>query len=53
MNVGWTTTNQQFGPDGPSVTERISSLVHAVRTLLRIPLIGVNALIIVYELILG
>ncbi|KAJ3232821.1 hypothetical protein HDU81_002730 [Chytriomyces hyalinus] len=44
------------GPDpnaNTSVTLKIINLISAVRTLLRIPLIAVNILIIVYELLLG
>ncbi|KAJ3297053.1 Yos1-like protein [Rhizoclosmatium globosum] len=36
-----------------TVTLKVINLISAVRTLLRIPLIVVNILIIVYELILG
>ncbi|KAH9938270.1 Yos1-like protein [Fomitopsis serialis] len=32
---------------------RLINLISAVRTLMRIPLIGVNLIIIIYELILG
>jgi len=37
----------------PGVKERIITLISAVRTLMRIPLIAVNVLIIMYELVLG
>jgi len=36
-----------------SVKVRIINLISAVRTLMRIPLIGLNLVVIVYELILG
>ncbi|KAJ7904508.1 ER-to-golgi transport membrane protein [Mycena olivaceomarginata] len=37
----------------PSMKARLVDLISAVRTLMRIPLIGVNILIIIYELLLG
>ncbi|KAH9450745.1 hypothetical protein MJO28_009811 [Puccinia striiformis f. sp. tritici] len=36
-----------------SVKERLINLIGAVRTLMRIPLIAINVLVIIYELILG
>ncbi|KZT12568.1 Yos1-like protein [Laetiporus sulphureus 93-53] len=36
-----------------SMKARLINLISAVRTLMRIPLIGLNLVIIVYELILG
>jgi len=36
-----------------SVKERLINLIGAVRTLMRIPLIGLNILVIIYELLLG
>ncbi|KAI9356473.1 Yos1-like protein [Zopfochytrium polystomum] len=36
-----------------SITARIVNLISAVRTLLRIPLIGLNLIVILYELLLG
>ncbi|KAH9818529.1 Yos1-like protein [Melampsora americana] len=38
---------------GPGVKERLVNLIGAVRTLMRIPLIGINIVVIIYELILG
>ncbi|KDQ64493.1 hypothetical protein JAAARDRAFT_166797 [Jaapia argillacea MUCL 33604] len=66
--IGWSTAqippassfNQPYdqsgygGPQGDvPVKARMISLISAVRTLMRIPLIGVNLVIICYELILG
>ncbi|KAK4701519.1 immediate early response 3-interacting protein 1, partial [Phenoliferia sp. Uapishka_3] len=39
--------------EGPGVKQRLVALVGAVRTLLRIPLIPINIVVIVYELLLG
>ncbi|KAK6458643.1 Yos1-like protein [Scheffersomyces xylosifermentans] len=39
--------------DGASVKSKIINLIGAVRTLMRIPLIAINIVIILYELILG
>jgi len=54
--IGWgATTDPGFGgvQDTSSVKFRIINLIASVRTLMRIPLIGINTLIIVYELVLG
>lgn len=37
----------------PSIKQRLITLIGAIRTLLRLPLIAINVLIILYELILG
>ncbi|EJU06581.1 Yos1-like protein [Dacryopinax primogenitus] len=41
------------GPSGPSVRDQLVNLIGAVRTLLRLPLIAANVVVIVYELLLG
>ncbi|KAI0796786.1 ER-to-golgi transport membrane protein [Abortiporus biennis] len=46
--TGYPTGQEDIGMKG-----RMINLISAVRTLMRIPLIGVNLVIIVYELILG
>ncbi|GAB7351568.1 hypothetical protein MBLNU459_g2192t1 [Dothideomycetes sp. NU459] len=55
--IGWgsTQTEPAFGgqADNTSVKAKIINLIASVRTLMRIPLIAINTLIIVYELILG
>ncbi|CUM63659.1 uncharacterized protein PRCAT00001243001 [Priceomyces carsonii] len=62
--IGWGATSnnnaqyQQFTPavdsgEGQSIKGNLINLISAVRTLLRWPLILVNILIIIYELILG
>ncbi|RDB22619.1 Protein transport protein YOS1 [Hypsizygus marmoreus] len=58
-NAGFTQTYDQAGY-GAGVNQgdvglkaRLIDLISAVRTLMRIPLIGVNIIVIVYELLLG
>ncbi|KAI2614000.1 Yos1-like protein [Hypoxylon fragiforme] len=41
------------GPDSQSVKAKVINLIASVRTLMRIPLIAINTLIIIYELVLG
>ncbi|QRV72916.1 transporter protein YOS1 [Ceratobasidium sp. AG-Ba] len=46
--------NTGFGDQGgPGVKSRLINLIGAVRTLLRIPLIIINIVVILYELVLG
>ncbi|AHY75634.1 AQG_2a_G0015560.mRNA.1.CDS.1 [Saccharomyces cerevisiae] len=42
-----------FGQDQNTTKSKVVQLIGAVQTLLRIPLIGINILVIVYELLLG
>ncbi|SCU79960.1 LAFA_0B06700g1_1 [Lachancea sp. 'fantastica'] len=42
-----------FGQQESSTKSKIIQLISAIQTLLRIPLIGINILVIVYELLLG
>ncbi|CAI4038548.1 SMKI05G1585 [Saccharomyces mikatae IFO 1815] len=42
-----------FGQDKNTTKSKVVQLIGAVQTLLRIPLIGINVLVIIYELILG
>ncbi|KAN0064408.1 hypothetical protein ACQY0O_002606 [Thecaphora frezii] len=63
--VGWSSNQPQsfdqgFGAPPPgsmgqdlSIKARLINLISAVRVLMRIPLIGVNIIVIIYELILG
>lgn len=48
---------QQFPPGGVdengSIKGRLINLIGAIRTLLRLPLIFINMLVILYELVLG
>ncbi|ODV78955.1 Yos1-like protein [Suhomyces tanzawaensis NRRL Y-17324] len=57
--IGWgstKTSGQQFqygGEGDSSVKTKLINLISAIRTLLRVPLIAVNVVVIMYELILG
>ncbi|KAK9253788.1 Yos1-like protein [Lipomyces tetrasporus] len=54
--IGWSsvTVDNGFGvADSMSIKNRMINLISAVRTLMRIPLIGINTIVIVYEVILG
>ncbi|AXA49773.1 integral membrane protein required for ER to golgi transport [Malassezia restricta] len=56
--IGWSTNPRSLSSldagDGDSgVKQRLIHLISAVRVLLRIPLIIINVLVIIYELILG
>ncbi|KAK9480108.1 Yos1-like protein [Lipomyces japonicus] len=54
--IGWSTAQVDNGfgvSDSQSVKNKLINLISAVRTLMRIPLIGINSVVIVYELILG
>ncbi|SCV99878.1 LAFE_0B04500g1_1 [Lachancea fermentati] len=42
-----------FGQQDSSAKSKLVHLIGAVQTLLRIPLIGINILVIIYELLLG
>ncbi|KAI0268197.1 Yos1-like protein [Gloeopeniophorella convolvens] len=48
QGAGYGNQGQDIGVKG-----RIINLISAVRTLMRIPLIGINIIVIVYELLLG
>nr|ODN96685.1 hypothetical protein L204_03394 [Cryptococcus depauperatus CBS 7855] len=47
------TFGEPAGGEGVSVKAKVINLIGATRTLMRIPLIVVNSVIIVYEVILG
>jgi len=57
--IGWGSTvssQDQYGfsNDGDtSIKTKLVNLISAIRTLLRVPLIAVNVIVILYELILG
>ncbi|CCH63129.1 hypothetical protein TBLA_0J01330 [Henningerozyma blattae CBS 6284] len=42
-----------FGQTENTTKSKVIQLISAVQTLLRIPLIGINILVIIYELVLG
>ncbi|KAI0254751.1 Yos1-like protein [Lactifluus subvellereus] len=57
-NVGFQQNYDQSGGYGNPVQDigmkgRLINLISAVRTVMRIPLIGINIVVIIYELILG
>ncbi|AMD19973.1 HCL178Cp [Eremothecium sinecaudum] len=53
--IGLGSKSQQpaFGQNDNSTKSKLIKLIGAVQTLLRIPLIGINILVILYELVLG
>jgi len=55
--VGWSNTVSEpafgAGAADASIKSKLVNLMTSVRTLMRIPLIGINAVIILYELALG
>lgn len=63
--IGWGSSSQntngfqyqQFqagaSSDNESIKFRLVNLIGAIRTLLRVPLIGINIIVILYELVLG
>ncbi|KAI9494458.1 Yos1-like protein [Zychaea mexicana] len=53
--IGWSAQVEPgFGVEqSQSVKYKIINLISAVRTLMRIPLIAINVIVIVYELLLG
>ncbi|KAF2151277.1 Yos1-like protein [Myriangium duriaei CBS 260.36] len=55
--IGWGNASPEPGfggvQDTTSIKAKTVNLISSVRTVMRIPLIAVNTLIIVYELILG
>jgi hypothetical protein len=52
--VGWSAQAEPgFGDQGQSIKHQLVKLISAIRTLMRIPLIAVNSIVILYELLLG
>lgn len=55
--IGWGTSsnNNQFNQfdEASSIKTRLVNLIGAIRTLLRVPLIIVNVVVILYQLVLG
>lgn len=53
--IGWgSSTPLEFGYDQDvSIKVKLVNLISAIRTLLRVPLIAINVIVIVYELVLG
>ncbi|QLG73253.1 hypothetical protein HG535_0E03370 [Zygotorulaspora mrakii] len=53
IGLGRSSDAPVFGQEENSTKSKVVQLIGAVQTLLRIPLIGINILVIVYELLLG
>ncbi|CAO3626369.1 Yos1-like protein [Cunninghamella echinulata] len=54
--IGWSVQMEQNGFGGEqtqSFKYKVVNLISAVRTLMRIPLIAINIVVILYELVLG
>ncbi|XP_060071163.1 immediate early response 3-interacting protein 1-like [Ylistrum balloti] len=49
---GWGTDQRGFGED-PSMKTQLLNLIRSIRTVMRIPLIGINILVIGFKLLLG
>ncbi|KAG4084491.1 Yos1-like protein [Neocallimastix lanati (nom. inval.)] len=50
--IGWTSKRSGYNTE-PTIKNKIIDLISATRTLLRIPLMVINSVIIVYLVILG
>ncbi|KAF7248435.1 hypothetical protein EG68_09307 [Paragonimus skrjabini miyazakii] len=50
--IGWATDDKDFG-EPSSVKSQLLNVIHSIRTVMRIPLIGVNVAVIVLKLVLG
>ncbi|XP_033749386.1 immediate early response 3-interacting protein 1-like [Pecten maximus] len=50
--IGWGTDQRGFGED-PSMKTQLLNLIRSIRTVMRIPLIGINIMVIGFKLILG
>ncbi|CAO3693940.1 unnamed protein product [Rhizopus microsporus] len=51
--IGWTVQPEAGFGNEQTIKYKIVNLISAVRTLMRIPLIGINIVVIIYELLLG
>eukprot|EP00039_Didymoeca_costata_P020464 m.341338 g.341338 ORF g.341338 m.341338 type:complete len:93 (-) comp20020_c0_seq1:88-366(-) len=51
-NIGWTADESGYGKD-TSIKGKLITFVNAIRTVTRVPLIGVNILTILYLIFLG
>ena len=53
FQVGWSASfNQGFG-EAPGIKKQVLDIIRSVRTVMRIPLIFINSLVIVKKLVLG
>ncbi|KAI8821457.1 Yos1-like protein [Fimicolochytrium jonesii] len=53
IGLAHSSSQAQFGDQTQTVKYKIINLISAIRTLLRFPLVAINIVIIVYELIFG
>ncbi|XP_055954146.1 immediate early response 3-interacting protein 1-like [Argiope bruennichi] len=51
--VGWGRDQSRGFGEEPGVKAQLMNLIHSVRTVMRIPLIFLNAVVIIFKLILG
>lgn len=51
--VGWGADQMAGFGDQPGVKQQLLNLIRSVRTVMRIPLIGVNAFVIIVKLLVG
>lgn len=51
--VGWASDNARGFGEQPGVKAQVLHIVHATRTVMRVPLIFVNCLVIIKKLLLG
>ena len=51
--VGWGTNSARGFGEQPGVKDQILNIIHSTRTIMRIPLIFINTLVIVKKLLLG
>ncbi|GFS92332.1 immediate early response 3-interacting protein 1 [Nephila pilipes] len=51
--VGWGRDQSRAFGEEPGVKDQLMNLIHSVRTVMRIPLIFLNAVVIIFKLILG
>lgn len=50
--IGWGTDQRGFG-EAPTAKTQLLHLIRSIRTVMRIPLIGVNVLVIILKLVFG
>lgn len=53
VKVGWASDNARGFGEQPGVKAQILNIVHSTRTVMRIPLIFINGVVIIKKLILG
>lgn len=51
--IGWASDNARGFGEQPGVKAQILNIIHSTRTVMRIPLIFINVLVIVKKLLLG